>query len=345
VIREDPKKKRRPARGRQKKDPSPRVETASPPRRALANPDASALEVTAPFGVLICGALAPNGLSAPPTAFRVSPSTLGVFATPPSPYTLAYGSSSLGLRPPPASCGASPPPGPKAGQLPPRGFLPLRAFSTAGRPLRRMPHRRRLFRPQVFSTSRRLAPGDALRAYFIPLARPGLPLQGLSLPRSRIASRRPLPSCRYHRSPSALADGERTLARLQGLAPLESPLLDRLAVKLAGDPMPSWGSPSPGSSLPRPWATLPQPSPRELRWRSYGTLSSLLPRVFPNRGLGLSLARLPTLLRFPTSSDRSPARVLDRTGLIVSPRARRRVAAAPLALFGPCRLPTPFGAE
>jgi hypothetical protein len=46
-------------------------------------------------------------------------------------------------------------------------------------------------RPQVFSTSRRFTPCVALRACFIPLARPGLPLQGFPLSRSRIASRRP----------------------------------------------------------------------------------------------------------------------------------------------------------
>jgi hypothetical protein len=35
------------------------------------------------------------------------------------------------------------------------------------------------FRPQVFSTSRRLPPPPALRACFIPLSRPGFPVQGV----------------------------------------------------------------------------------------------------------------------------------------------------------------------
>lgn len=48
------------------------------------------------------------------------------------------------------------------------------------------------FRPQVFSTSRRFAPRDALRACFISLARLGFPLQGFPFPGSRTSSRRPL---------------------------------------------------------------------------------------------------------------------------------------------------------
>jgi hypothetical protein len=43
-------------------------------------------------------------------------------------------------------------------------------------------------RPQVFATSRRLAPRYASRAYSIPLARPGFSLQGLSLAGSRHGS-------------------------------------------------------------------------------------------------------------------------------------------------------------
>jgi len=43
-------------------------------------------------------------------------------------------------------------------------------------------------RPQVFATSRRFAPRYTLRACFIPLARPGFSLQGLSLAGSRHGS-------------------------------------------------------------------------------------------------------------------------------------------------------------
>jgi hypothetical protein len=37
-----------------------------------------------------------------------------------------------------------------------------------------------MFRPQVFSTSRRFAPPSALQAYFIPQPRPGLLRSGVS---------------------------------------------------------------------------------------------------------------------------------------------------------------------
>jgi len=50
-----------------------------------------------------------------------------------------------------------------------------RVHSLTGHPTRSM------FRPQCFSHSRRFTPRLALRAYFIPLPRPGFPLQGLSL--------------------------------------------------------------------------------------------------------------------------------------------------------------------
>jgi len=71
------------------------------------------------------------------------------------------------------------------------------------------------FRPQVFATSRRLTPRDALRACFIPLARPGFPLQGLSHPGSRATSRWPLPSCRLPpvRLPLARATHRRPASR------------------------------------------------------------------------------------------------------------------------------------
>jgi hypothetical protein len=78
-------------------------------------------------------------------------------------------------------------------------------------------------RPQVFTTSRRLAPRYALRACFIPLARPGFSLQGLPPRRepSRLVAAT-LPSFRY-RAPGSLA-GDRHVDRIQGLALPESPL-------------------------------------------------------------------------------------------------------------------------
>ena len=51
------------------------------------------------------------------------------------------------------------------------------------------------FRPQVFSTSRRLAPPPASRACFIPLPRPGFPFRGLVSRRSRADSSPAVPPC------------------------------------------------------------------------------------------------------------------------------------------------------
>jgi hypothetical protein len=171
-------------------------------------------------------------LHAPPTAFQVSPATLGVFVTPPSPFAFTNGSSSRELRPPSEFDETSPPPHRQVEQLLPRGFL------ASSRHRYRMSARHdgyqpaAAIRPQVFSTSRRFHPCVASRACFIPQARPGFPLQGLPLPRSRTAFRRPLPSCRYRR-PSSLA-GERPTIRLQGFAPLGNPLRTDRRLNRAG---------------------------------------------------------------------------------------------------------------
>jgi hypothetical protein len=78
-------------------------------------------------------------------------------------------------------------------------------------------------RPQVFTTSRRLAPRRTLRAYSIPLARPGFSLQGLLLAGSRHGSSpRPCPlAVTTHRNSLA---GAQYADRLQGFALPESTL-------------------------------------------------------------------------------------------------------------------------
>jgi len=69
-------------------------------------------------------------------------------------------------------------------------------------------------RPRVFSTPRRFAPHVTLRAYFVPLARPGFSLQGVSLVKSRpgsspwpcplmVTARPPLLAERPSRSPTS----------------------------------------------------------------------------------------------------------------------------------------------
>jgi hypothetical protein len=56
-----------------------------------------------------------------------------------------------------------------------------------------------MFRPQVFSTSRRFAPPPALQAYFIPQPRPGFLRSGVSsVPQPRRLVADDVPPCRYH---------------------------------------------------------------------------------------------------------------------------------------------------
>jgi hypothetical protein len=52
------------------------------------------------------------------------------------------------------------------------------------------------FRPQVFATSRRLAPLPVLRACCIPLPRPGFPFRGFSRSAAVPTFRRAMPPCR-----------------------------------------------------------------------------------------------------------------------------------------------------
>jgi hypothetical protein len=95
-------------------------------------------------------------------------------------------------------------------------------------------------RPQVFATSRRFAPRSALRACFIPLARPGFPLQGFSLAGSRHGSSPR--SCPL----SVTASGAplRATFSLLGFKALLSRRVRcvRSAVKRAERPIPSWAS-------------------------------------------------------------------------------------------------------
>lgn len=93
-------------------------------------------------------------------------------------------------------------------------------------------------RPQVFATSRRFAPRHTLRACFIPLARPGFSLQGLSLARSRHGSSpRPCP-------PAVTASGAplRATHSKLGFKALLSRRVRcvRSAVKRPERPIPSW---------------------------------------------------------------------------------------------------------
>jgi len=150
-----------------------------------------------------------------------------------------------------------------------------------------------------------------LRACFIPLARAGFPLQGLSLSRSRTASRRPFCPLAVTTDPPPPCGAEGTVARLQGLAPLESPLHTRLRLSVRG-PDALLGFP--------PSRVLPLPAVAHVSARFPSRASDKVvrdalvpaPQGLSDRKPGSPLARLPTLLGFPASSNRSSVR--DGTG-------------------------------
>jgi hypothetical protein len=234
----------------------------------------------------------------------------------------------------PARCSASP----KRGAAPPMRFVGLSAPSAPW--VRRHDECQPVaaFRPQVFATSRRLSPRGALRACFVSLARLGFPLQGFPFPGSRASSRRSLPSCRYPRRASSLrkrfavgpASGScspwKSVARPSGYSP-------------SGSSVPSWVFPSPGFSVLRPWLTFPCRLPsRASAEVVLDALANLLPRVFPNRSPGGSLARpadpheVSGLFRSLTRSKARPDRAHVFAG---SGMPRHRVTA--LASQGPYR--------
>lgn len=177
-----------------------------------------------------------------------------------------------------------------------------------------------------------------MRAYFIPLAPAGFPLQGFSFPGSRIASRRPLPSCRYRRPASRFQVTKRRPA-FRALLPLGTTTPTRLAVKRSGvwsllGVLPLQGLPSLGRGSP-----FSAPPLTSFDARRSGRRASA-PQGVSEPGEWQSLATPPPLLRFLASSTFSPIWKRHRTWLIFSPQTRRRVATTPAVLFGPCWLPT-----
>jgi len=116
------------------------------------------------------------------------------FTHQPSPTACAMGSSSRASCPLRSVFACAPAPPLSVRRVLPWGSLP------SSRRYRWSPHLAGLpgpasFRPQVFSTSRRLAPPPASRACFIPLPRPGFPFRGLVSRRSRADSSPAMPPC------------------------------------------------------------------------------------------------------------------------------------------------------
>ena len=158
------------------------------------------------------------------------------------------------------------------------------------------------FRPQVFATSRRFAPRDALQAYFIPQARPGFSLQGVSLARSRSdSSPKPCPLVVTASDPP-LARRTRPKLRFRALLPWRVRCV-RLTVKQSERPIPSWAFPSPRLASLRSWVAFLQPSPHELATPHVRDVVAVPLRVFPSRRMGPSLAREPAFLRFVALSS------------------------------------------
>jgi hypothetical protein len=117
------------------------------------------------------------------------------------------------------------------------------------------------FRPQAFSTSRRVAPSPVLRAYCIPLPRVGFgPFRGFSRFAAALTRRQAVPPCRcrYGHSLPRLAATAKS-ARLRGFAPQIGAFLE-VGVNL---PLPSL--PSSDSSSSRLCASTVGPVTRVIR--------------------------------------------------------------------------------
>jgi hypothetical protein len=200
-------------------------------------------------------------------------------------------------------------------------------------------HATAAFRPRVFTTPRRLAPHDTLRAYSIPQARPGFSLQGVSLARSRLGSS-PRPC------PLAVTAGTPPLAKRPSRSPTSGPCSPGESVAVGPRlSVPSTRSPL---GLSPPQGLLH--SGRRSRFHDPPLTSLLCPRTgrefkcSPGYSRAEVMGRLsrvvPSLSKF---SALSTTRSFNRaTGPGLSFRLRRAAALPPRAatLFGPSSLPT-----
>jgi hypothetical protein len=116
-----------------------------------------------------------------------------------------------------------------------------------------------MFRPQVFSTSRRLPPAPTPRACFIPQPRPGFcPSRGFPPLAAGPPHRRSVPPCRWTRDPHRPKDnGRASCPRLRGFDPQEVAFLG-FGDQPPRRPLPSSGSVLPQVLLPRLEFRLPE---------------------------------------------------------------------------------------
>jgi len=173
-------------------------------RRALTSPTPPPMMVTAPYGVLLCGALARLWLTRPRyglLGFPCDPCGIRRTTVPAnfrSRFILPRASAHLQsmtepARRPPVSGWTAPP------MRFPRLFAPS---APQVRSSRRVPTRRRL-PPSGFLNLSAVFSLHHLAGLFHPAAHvQAFPFRAFSFQKSRIASRRPFPSCRYRRPPS-----------------------------------------------------------------------------------------------------------------------------------------------
>jgi hypothetical protein len=173
---------------------------------------------------------------------ELPPLVLEVFVSPPVPANVSIrGSSSYELRfASRVSTRQCPPPVVSDWAVPSMRFLASSRHQLTGFAVADGFHTTAAVRPQVFATSRRFAPRPALRACFIPLARPGFSLQGLLLTGSRHGSSPR--SC-----PLAVTTRQAPLRATNAQTDFRALLSRRArcvrsAVKRAKRPIPSWAS-------------------------------------------------------------------------------------------------------
>jgi hypothetical protein len=221
-------------------------------------------------------------LAPPPRSCRVSsadPRGLRITAVPASCWPAVH--PPMSFNPPSEYPGNSPLPVVSDQAVPPLRFFASSRHLHRGSARHDGFHPIAAFRPRVFATPRRFTPHTTLRAYSIPLARPGFPLQGLSLTRSRSGSS-PSPC------PLVVTSSLPLLAKRHSRSSPSGPYSPRESV--AFSPQLSEPSARYPLGLPLPQGILPSsrrscfhdPPLTSLSFHTYGTWVRTLLRVFPD---------------------------------------------------------------
>jgi hypothetical protein len=141
-------------------------------------------------------------------------------------------------------------------------------------------------RPQRFARSRRFAPPETLRAYFIPVTLMGFGLQGFSLARSTAPLRNRSSLAVPPRAGPVKVGSEKRLQRFDlSASPFRRQVVEACP---AADALLAFASL--GLSIPPPWDRLPGPSSQRLRRRELRP-AEVRPGVSVSGGLGVSPSR------------------------------------------------------